>query len=730
MSGYVSFTRPSGEASIYLYNTSWNLQNSEYVYFNPGSVRRMRVVNTGTIPTGKRFLTIKDCKFYRSYDGNTTSLGYNNYTTSVTEVNNKLENNTIYEISYDDFATYENASILDEQETEFTISFTTHSNNFSLIIVFPSSFYVDDTVVQWQLTTSGNNCTFSPSSGTFDDSDQVQVTITPDSGYTFTDSSQITVDGATVTWTFNNGVATGTFNIFNNVSISATALLLCNITMTGVNCTPNYPSTTVPLGTTLSLVFTPDQGYELYDASQIVSTVTGISWAFSNGIATASFTASSNLDLTATASLIVTRYTLTTQATNCTITPSSGSYEEDSTLNIVVAPSSGYKLPSVQPETTGSVVWQKQGANWLGVATFNGNISITATATIIITVDYDLTNATAYPDEETEYTTGDTVEITVTADYGMYFDTVPYVRYQDALLNWYNVPLTVVDTQATYHRVYSFTKVIGTGLNAFKNATLVAISQAQPLIDDFAVFNIYNPTLAQLTAVANSRYDMSEDMTYYYHSVDLGDFVISLQRVFVPVATSVNANIMLGGYDTGVQAQTIIYPYSSLDCGSVTILPIYNNEMDYNYTDIRIYIPFYGFANLDTAKYIGKTVSLIYECELITGRAVAKLLINEELIDFFTCKISTDIPYLLTLDGSTHGSYQLNELMLLDRTPKIIVESNLPYNTSGVKAKNDCYRLISSMSGYQKFDIEAVNIPCTNTEMQKIIALCSEGVIL
>lgn len=705
----------------------------EVLQTNPGMFRAMKFQDNNGVPTGYLFARpwAGPVKFYKTVAGRTISFDTSGtYASEKAKVAQFLSDGDIIEISYADFASAFSLSYITNTEDTYYFSYTTpetDTDNTQWIMVYPESYYYRD-VTYYDFSAIATHCTITPSSNTYEEGTTINVTITPDAGY---DLDTPTVTGATVTWTQDGDNLTGSFVIEDDVTITATATIKSfSYTASGVNCSISPSTGPLTYGQLVQVTITPSAGYELVNASQITVTGATIAWTFSDGAATGSFTCYGDVSITATASVIVVWHTLTSTTTDCVIIPSSGSFEEGTEVTIAITPNSGYAFSDTPPTTTGSVIWEKVNGTWQGEATFLSDITIDAVAYRTSSVTYALTNATATPDQATVYMYGDTVQITVTADSGMYFDTAPFIRYQDNLLNWYNVTLTPVDDTAVYKRIYTFTKNIDNVANNFRNATLTATAQAQPLIDDFGVFNVYNPTLAQLKDIADKRYSFTEDNTYYIDKVDLGDFVLSLLRVYVPFTKGPDATVMLGGYDTEVQAKSVIYPYATVDCGSVTIPLVYNSEMDYNYSSIRMYIPFYGYTELPTERYMGKTISLVYECELITGKAIAQLIVNNEIVDIFNCKIATEIPYILSLDKSIHGNYDINTFALIDTVPHIEVYRNMEYSTDTIRGKNNAYRLVATLSGYQEFTIIPANIGATVTEVNRIIALCKEGVII
>lgn len=71
-------------------------------------------------------------------------------------------------------------------------------------------------------------------------------------------------------------------------------------------------------------------------------------------------------------------------------------------------------------------------------------------------------------------------------------------------------------------------------------------------------------------------------------------------------------------------ARIVTKQYSRVDCGSISIPEFHGNYLDYEpFTEIRLFLPFIGFVSLSCADAVGKTLDIIYHCDIITGQCVA-----------------------------------------------------------------------------------------------------------
>lgn len=138
----------------------------------------------------------------------------------------------------------------------------------------------------------------------------------------------------------------------------------------------------------------------------------------------------------------------------------------------------------------------------------------------------------------------------------------------------------------------------------------------------------YSPTVAQLNALA----------TYMWTS----DFATNLKKLFgdtpistiiglgaVPVSPSVGSSqhVILGNIDTEISMPVITNQYVKFDCGSIQISPKYGAFLDYEpYTSIDLYLPYIGMVQLSTNDVMGKSLSVKYIIDVISGACVAEVL--------------------------------------------------------------------------------------------------------
>lgn len=85
--------------------------------------------------------------------------------------------------------------------------------------------------------------------------------------------------------------------------------------------------------------------------------------------------------------------------------------------------------------------------------------------------------------------------------------------------------------------------------------------------------------------------------------------------------------------------------YITIDMGSLTINRAWGNYLDYSpYTTVSIYLPFIGVRSLEPNDVMGKTISLSYTIDLLSGNCVALIKIGDSVHYQFAGNCAYSIP--------------------------------------------------------------------------------------
>lgn len=116
--------------------------------------------------------------------------------------------------------------------------------------------------------------------------------------------------------------------------------------------------------------------------------------------------------------------------------------------------------------------------------------------------------------------------------------------------------------------------------------------------------------------------------------------------------------IILGNVDTGVNGDKVSNNFTKQNIGSIAITEKYHNFLDYApYTNVIIYLPYVGFKELDTNLVMGKTLSISYTVDIITGGCLCQITSNNVKLYEFNGNMGIDIPITASNRAQVEAGY-------------------------------------------------------------------------
>ena len=427
------------------------------------------------------------------------------------------------------------------------------------------------------------------------------------------------------------------------------------------------------------------------------------------------------------------KVTITKNLTNVTMSPDVSSIELDGTSKVItLSVNQGYQFDGVPyfEWNREPYYFEQSGSNYIydlnTLINENASISIYATATATKKtkeVTNSLTNCTVTPPFNS-MVENETYTLTLNASQGYKFVSTPILEIN-------NRDLVVLDfiKVTDYQYTLTFTadsSYFDTDTNAILSGVAV---EETPIVNKYGAIQVYKPTTSNMAELATKRFRANNTVDgITYSDIDLGSYITQFKRIFFDVATSSKSNILLGRHDTLINTDVVNNDDVTIDCGTVLIQGSNNNELDAKIYKIKIVLPFYEVVELPSI-YMNKTIHIVYQCNVITG--YADILINEVvdntdlLITKYRCKISQDLPYILSYD-KLNGS--LSD-MQLNTSPKIILQKNNTFIDKGFTTyKKD---LISNEVGYFEVkDIVTMSVNATQKEKDLIENLLKSGVYI
>lgn len=168
---------------------------------------------------------------------------------------------------------------------------------------------------------------------------------------------------------------------------------------------------------------------------------------------------------------------------------------------------------------------------------------------------------------------------------------------------------------------------------------------------DVGFSRIYNPSQQQLKNLAHYLWtDTTFLQTVINHLKQILEnpieAIISLSRLpcSVPNGTDEEVKVMYIG--TGVSMPPVLNQFVEVDCGTVYIEETYGSALDYNpYTKVALVLPFIGQVQVDTDEVMGKTLSVKYRVDVVSGTCVASVLVGDTVMYQYSGNCATNMPF-------------------------------------------------------------------------------------
>lgn len=115
----------------------------------------------------------------------------------------------------------------------------------------------------------------------------------------------------------------------------------------------------------------------------------------------------------------------------------------------------------------------------------------------------------------------------------------------------------------------------------------------------------------------------------------------------VPVNPSVGAAkpITIADVNTGVTTYPVTSQYVEVDCGSITVSEYWGAYLDYEpYTKAEIYLPYIGTHPISIDDIMGKTVTIKYHVDVLSGACTAYVKCGSSVLYSFIGQCASSIP--------------------------------------------------------------------------------------
>lgn len=146
-----------------------------------------------------------------------------------------------------------------------------------------------------------------------------------------------------------------------------------------------------------------------------------------------------------------------------------------------------------------------------------------------------------------------------------------------------------------------------------------------------SLWAVYNPTQAELNSFGSWLWSSNfvDQIKKLFN--DPMQAILGVHKVFATPQTSGSQNIKCGYLDSGVSASVVSSQYTTVDCGSASLLEYFGNVFDYApHTRVMLFLPFIGIVPLDTATVMRSTIKVKYTVDVITGACIAEVTVTRD----------------------------------------------------------------------------------------------------
>lgn len=352
-------------------------------------------------------------------------------------------------------------------------------------------------------------------------------------------------------------------------------------------------------------------------------------------------------------------------------------------------------------------------------------VTLTGTFERVVFIYSDITNCTFETTPPEYIQQGETLQVKLMANPNTEFDTAPY--FEILADHPTPQPLTVAEDKRT--ATGSVTAGDWLHITIKGNATPVAVVGTQ-----YGAINVYLVTLDELAEFSGKRFFKVTDTdpetgAPIYENIDLGAYVNKIRRVYTNIGASSTDVIRCGNYNTGVSCHQPAQDKITLDFGTA-VVPAHNEDNTDYESEIQIFLPFAGFVNLNN-DYAGKTISLQYVINVVTGNGVALLSCNGVIFQVEETEPSSEIIYLSpSTQVKTVGGDDWNEMLYYGLEPYIYCK----WYESASEGRNADRKTgeIGDFRGFNVFDdVTPIHTAEMLTEEQEMIyAALSDGVYI
>lgn len=144
--------------------------------------------------------------------------------------------------------------------------------------------------------------------------------------------------------------------------------------------------------------------------------------------------------------------------------------------------------------------------------------------------------------------------------------------------------------------------------------------------------NMYKMSLSSINTLSGYLWDDNFITNLKKYFVSPSEAIISLAMSPFEL-TNVNpeaTRVFVGNAQTPASGNQVVNQYTQLDFGIVDFKEYWGNYIDYELTDVSVYLPYCGTYKLDAKDVVKSKLHLVYNVDLLSGECVALIHLEKE----------------------------------------------------------------------------------------------------
>lgn len=356
--------------------------------------------------------------------------------------------------------------------------------------------------------------------------------------------------------------------------------------------------------------------------------------------------------------------------------------------------------------------------------TSGNDVKLTATASqvnILQTLSFCTSN---FPNNPLP---NDSVTVTLAADSGYVFKSAPTADVPDGRGGTKN--LTAEITENKQSAIFPAFTIYNTTQQYIIRGTA---EPDESITDIYPFISVYAPTDDQLLELSKKRFYKISGGTG--ETVDLGQYVINLIKVYAPVKTGLPTSIKLWDYDTQVTSNVVTEQQVTADLG-VAKLDNFENAAYVLNSRLSIYLPFLGVQDLDIRTFLTPTndnqIHCLYHIDILTGDCTIEITDKQNYTIYtFECNVSIQIPYILSnYNIAYRGDVKTNSKAFISKTPYLILQKpSAIYTNYGYKSATGYLKPIDMPNNFISASHASFRFVALKQEYEEILQILSQGI--